>query len=134
MSGRLENSLILAAATMAVMIPLSLALGLAAGTKAGQATDHLISDPALAIIGIPDFVVGSLLVIVVEATPEQMTLAAGRIKKAVRRSMKDASKEKTLVASLGRITLGTAAFPTHGTTRAALLARATASAESIARE
>lgn len=76
----------------------------------------------------------SLLVIVVEATPEQMTLAAGRIKKAVRRSMKDASKEKTLVASLGRITLGTAAFPTHGTTRAALLARATASAESIARE
>jgi peptide/nickel transport system permease protein len=63
MSGRLGNSLILAAVTMAVMIPLSLVLGLAAGTKAGQATDHLISDPALAIIGIPDFVVGSLLAV-----------------------------------------------------------------------
>jgi peptide/nickel transport system permease protein len=63
MSGRLGNSLILAAATMAVMIPLSLVLGLAAGTKPGQVTDHLISDPALAIIGIPDFVVGSLLAV-----------------------------------------------------------------------
>jgi peptide/nickel transport system permease protein len=63
MSGRLDNSLILAAATMAVMIPLSLALGLAAGTRAGRATDHLISDPALAIIGIPDFVVGSVLAV-----------------------------------------------------------------------
>jgi peptide/nickel transport system permease protein len=63
MSGRLGNSLILAAVTMAVMIPLSLVLGLAAGTKAGQATDHFISDPALAIIGIPDFVIGSLLAV-----------------------------------------------------------------------
>lgn len=63
MSGRLGNSLILGVATMAVMIPLSLALGLAAGTKPGQVTDHLISDPALAIIGIPDFVIGSLLAV-----------------------------------------------------------------------
>jgi peptide/nickel transport system permease protein len=63
MSGRLGNSLILAAATMLVIIPFSLVLGLAAGTKAGQATDHLISDPALAIIGIPDFVIGSLLAV-----------------------------------------------------------------------
>ncbi|MGO8959067.1 MAG: ABC transporter permease [Streptosporangiaceae bacterium] len=63
MSGRLGNSLVLAAATMTVMIPLSLALGLAAGTKPGQVVDHLISDSALAIIGIPDFVVGSLLAV-----------------------------------------------------------------------
>jgi peptide/nickel transport system permease protein len=63
MSGRLGNSLILAAATMAIMIPLSIALGLAAGTKPGQVTDHLISDSALAVIGIPDFVVGSLLAV-----------------------------------------------------------------------
>ena len=76
----------------------------------------------------------SLLVIVAEATDDEMTVAGSRIKKAVRKSLKDASKEKALSATLGRITLGTAAFPTHGTTRAALLARATAAAESIARE
>jgi len=76
----------------------------------------------------------SLLVIVAEATGDEMMVAANRIKKAVRRSLKDASKEKALSASLGRVTLGAAAFPTHGTTRAALLARATASAEPITRE
>jgi peptide/nickel transport system permease protein len=63
MSGRLGNSLILAAVTMAVMIPLSIALGLAAGTKPGGIADHLISDSALGVIGIPDFVVGSLLAV-----------------------------------------------------------------------
>lgn len=76
----------------------------------------------------------SLLVIIAEATPDEMSVAAGRIKKAVRRSLKDAAKEKWLFGSLGRITLGEAAYPIHGTTRAALLARATASAEPIARE
>jgi GGDEF domain-containing protein len=76
----------------------------------------------------------SVLVIVAEATPDQMTVAASRIKKAIRRSLKDASKEKALSTALGRTTLGAAAYPTHGTTRAALLARATASAEEIARE
>jgi len=76
----------------------------------------------------------SLLVIVVEATPEQIAVAASRIKKAMRKSLKDVTKEKALSASLGRITLGGAAFPAHGTTRAALLARATASAQPIARE
>ena len=76
----------------------------------------------------------SLLVVVAEATPEQIAVAASRIKKAMRRWLKDAAKEKALSASLGRITLGAAAFPTHGTTRAALLARATASAEHVARD
>ena len=76
----------------------------------------------------------SILVIVAEAAPDQMAVAASRIRKAVRKWLKDASKEKALSASLGRITLGAAAFPTHGTTRAALLARATASAEAIERE
>ena len=76
----------------------------------------------------------SVLVILAEATPDEMAVAAGRIKKAVRTTLKDATKNKTLSASLGRITLGAAAFPAHGTTRAALLARATASADSIARE
>ena len=59
-SGRFGNTLILAAVTMAVRIPLSVLLGLAAGVRQGRLTDHLICEPALTMIGIPDFVVGSL--------------------------------------------------------------------------
>ncbi|MGA3354724.1 MAG: ABC transporter permease [Acidimicrobiales bacterium] len=62
-SGRFENTLILAAVTMAVLIPLSVLLGLAAGVRQGRLTDHLICEPALTMIGIPDFVVGSLLAV-----------------------------------------------------------------------
>jgi GGDEF domain-containing protein len=76
----------------------------------------------------------SLLVIIAEAALEQITVAAGRIRKAMRRWLKVATKEKAHSAPLGRITLGAAVFPVHGTTRAALLARATASAQPITRE
>jgi peptide/nickel transport system permease protein len=62
-SGRFENSLVLAGVTMAVMIPLSVVLGLIAGVRQGKLADHLISQPALAMIGVPDFVIGSLLAV-----------------------------------------------------------------------
>lgn len=61
MSARLGNSLILAAVAMAVMLPLSLVLGILAGLRPGGRLDNLISQPSLAIIAFPDFVIGGLL-------------------------------------------------------------------------
>lgn len=71
-----------------------------------------------------------LLVIIAEATMDQAGVATSRIKKAVRKAAKDAANDEALPA-LKRITLGISVYPTHGTTRAALLARATAAAEPI---
>jgi GGDEF domain-containing protein len=75
----------------------------------------------------------SLLVLVAEAAPDQTDVAASRIKKALRRALKEAERDKALTAALGRVTLGEAVYPSHGTTRAALLARATAAATTVAR-
>lgn len=61
MSARLGNSSILAAVAMAVMLPLSLVLGILAGLRPGGRLDNLISQPSLAIIAFPDFVIGGLL-------------------------------------------------------------------------
>jgi peptide/nickel transport system permease protein len=61
-SGPVKNSLILAAITAVLMIPLSLGLGVLAAVRAGKPTDHVISLSSLAAISMPEFVVGSLLV------------------------------------------------------------------------
>jgi len=63
-SGPVKNSLILAAITALLMIPLSLGLGVLAAVRAGKPSDHLISLGSLAAISMPEFVVGSLLVAV----------------------------------------------------------------------
>jgi peptide/nickel transport system permease protein len=63
-SGPVTNSLILAAITALLMIPLSLGLGVLAAVRAGKPSDHLISLGSLAAISMPEFVVGSLLVAV----------------------------------------------------------------------
>jgi peptide/nickel transport system permease protein len=60
-SGRFGNTLILAACAMIIMLPLSLGLGILAGMRPGGRLDHLISQPSLALIAFPDFVVGGLL-------------------------------------------------------------------------
>jgi peptide/nickel transport system permease protein len=61
-SGPIKNSLILAAVTSVLMIPLSLGLGVLAAVRAGKPTDHLISLSSLVAISMPEFVIGSLLV------------------------------------------------------------------------
>ena len=61
MSARLGNTLILAVCAMGVMLPLSLTLGILAGIRPGGRMDQLISQPSLALIAFPDFVVGGLL-------------------------------------------------------------------------
>ena len=62
--GKIGNSLTLAAITAAVMIPLSLLLGVLAATRAGRTADHAVSITSLAIISLPEFIIGSLLILV----------------------------------------------------------------------
>jgi peptide/nickel transport system permease protein len=62
-STEFSNSVILAAITAAIMIPVSLALGVAAAIRAGRPADHAISIGSLALISLPEFVLGSLLIL-----------------------------------------------------------------------
>ena len=58
----LKNSLILAAITSLLLIPLTLILGMTAGIFAGRKLDHAISSPSLVFGGLPEFVTGTLLI------------------------------------------------------------------------
>jgi peptide/nickel transport system permease protein len=62
-SGEIGNSLILALVSALVLIPLSLALGVAAAVRAGRPVDHTISAASLAVISLPEFIIGSLLIL-----------------------------------------------------------------------
>jgi GGDEF domain-containing protein len=73
----------------------------------------------------------SLLVIVAEAALDETAIATSRIKKALRKAVKGAAPHAAQPARAQRVSLGIAVYPTHGTTRAALLARATAAAEPL---
>jgi peptide/nickel transport system permease protein len=63
-SGKIANSFALAGITAALMIPLSLLLGIFAAVRAGRALDHAISISSLVIISLPEFIIGSLLILV----------------------------------------------------------------------
>src|SRR5205807_7748840 len=45
------------------MVPLSLLFGTIAGTRAGRASDHAISGASLALIAVPEFGTGTLLIL-----------------------------------------------------------------------
>jgi len=60
----LADSGILAGLTAIPLIPLTLALGVLAGLRAGRRVDHLISVPALVAGGLPEFVTGTALIFV----------------------------------------------------------------------
>jgi peptide/nickel transport system permease protein len=62
--GELGNSLILAAITAVVLVPLGLVLGVIAAVRAGRPTDHAISAGALAVVSLPEFIIGSLVILV----------------------------------------------------------------------
>jgi peptide/nickel transport system permease protein len=62
-SGEIGNSLILALVSALVLIPVSLALGVAAAVRAGRPVDHAISAASLAVISLPEFIIGSLLIL-----------------------------------------------------------------------
>lgn len=57
-----RNSLILAGTTLLVAIPLALAIGIAAAVWKGKAIDHAVSTGAIVGYSIPEFVIGTVLV------------------------------------------------------------------------
>ena len=61
---KIGNSFILAGLTALVMIPLALLLGVLAAVRAGRGLDHAVSVSSLAIISLPEFIIGSLLILV----------------------------------------------------------------------
>jgi peptide/nickel transport system permease protein len=61
---KIGNSFVLAGITTLVMIPVALVLGVVAALRVGRATDHAISIGSLAVISLPEFVIGSLLILV----------------------------------------------------------------------
>jgi peptide/nickel transport system permease protein len=61
---RLLNSVILSTIAFVLFIPISLALGVVAAVRAGRMTDHAISVFSLAFVALPEFILGTLLIVV----------------------------------------------------------------------
>jgi peptide/nickel transport system permease protein len=79
---RLVASLWLAGITALLMIPLSLLLGIIAARHVGRPADVAISTTSLAVISLPEFVIGSLLILVffswLDALPPVALLEPGQ--------------------------------------------------------
>jgi peptide/nickel transport system permease protein len=59
---RVFNNFVLASVTFALMVPVSLALGVVAAIRRGKMLDHIVSGFVLFTVGFPEFVVGILFV------------------------------------------------------------------------
>jgi len=59
---RLGNSLMLAALILVIAIPLAVTFGVVAGLNQDRPLDNLISIASLAVVGLPEFVTGALLI------------------------------------------------------------------------
>jgi peptide/nickel transport system permease protein len=62
--GRLGNSLVLAAAALVVIVPLSIALGTVAALRQDRLSDRAISITGLSLMAVPEFVSGIILLTV----------------------------------------------------------------------
>lgn len=62
--GRLSNSLLLAAITAAVSVPLALLLGITAAMLRGSVYDRVVGATTILIVSVPEFLVASLAVLV----------------------------------------------------------------------
>lgn len=60
--GRLRNSLMLSAVVLVFSIPLAVLLGVIAGLNEGKPADTIISIGSLAVVGLPEFITGILLI------------------------------------------------------------------------
>ena len=67
-SARAGKSLVLAVAALIVLLPVSLALGVLSGIRRERAIDHAISVTSLALIALPEFVTGTLLIAFIAVT------------------------------------------------------------------
>ncbi|MFP4135910.1 MAG: ABC transporter permease [Candidatus Acetothermia bacterium] len=61
---RAQNSLILAAGAMIIIIPISFSLGIIAGLRPGSWFDRLISITTLGLISFPSFITGLVLILI----------------------------------------------------------------------
>ena len=61
---RLGNSLVLAAFALVLVVPLSIALGVLAGLTEGRLLDRVVSLTGVALIAVPEFVAGVILLVV----------------------------------------------------------------------
>jgi peptide/nickel transport system permease protein len=59
---RTRNSLMLAAVTLVISVPISIALGFLAAVKENRTADHLISVLSLSVVGLPEFITGLVLI------------------------------------------------------------------------
>lgn len=59
---RLGNSMLLTALTLAISVPAAVGLGVAAGLNANKPVDGVISVASLAVVGLPEFVTGLVLI------------------------------------------------------------------------
>jgi len=67
-SARAGKSLVLALAALIVLLPVSLALGVLSGIRRERPIDHAISVTSLALIALPEFVTGTLLIAFIAVT------------------------------------------------------------------
>jgi peptide/nickel transport system permease protein len=59
---RFGNSMMLAALTMVIAVPLSVTLGVIAGLNPEKGVDHAISIGSLSVVGLPEFITGLILI------------------------------------------------------------------------
>jgi peptide/nickel transport system permease protein len=80
-SSRVGKSLTLALAALIVLLPVALAFGIWAGIRRDRPVDHAISVVSLALIALPEFVTGTILVAVIAVTlkllPPTSIIASG---------------------------------------------------------
>lgn len=78
---RLRNSAMLAALAFAMFVPLGILLGLIAALRRNKLTDQTISVASLAVVGLPEFVIGlfliSIFAIELGWLPAQSSIEAG---------------------------------------------------------
>jgi peptide/nickel transport system permease protein len=64
---KLRNTVLLASATIACLIPFSIGLGVLSALSRDSLLDHVIGSATLAVMATPEFVVGSLLAVIFSA-------------------------------------------------------------------
>ena len=64
LADHVRNTAVLAAITIVILIPLSVVLGIASAVRRDHAFDHAVTGVTLALISTPEFVVGSLLALI----------------------------------------------------------------------
>jgi peptide/nickel transport system permease protein len=61
---KLRNTLILTAATMALLIPVGLLLGVLSAWRQDRVLDHIVGGTTLTLIAVPSFVLGTTLIVI----------------------------------------------------------------------